>query len=267
VKKKWFKPLAAIVVLTFALTGCGSSKTPADSSQGTAGGNTESAKVIKIGTDPTFAPFEFIDAQNQPTGFDVDLMKAIATDMGYTAQFENSSFDGLVPSLQVGKYDAVIAAMTITPERAESVDFSDKYLMATQLIAVKKGSPIKSVEDLKGKRIGVQNSTTGQSVLEEMKIDPKKYEAIPDAMNDLINGGLDAVVADSPVVLYFIKQNPNANIEYIQGDFPKEYYGIAVKKGNAELQAKLNASLQNIKSSGKYNDIYKKWFNEDAPQL
>lgn len=266
-KKRWFKPLAAIVVLSFALTGCGSSSAPSNSGQGATGGSTDSAKVLKIGSDPTFAPFEFTDEQNQPIGFDVDLMKAIATDMGYTAQFENSSFDGLMPSLQVGKYDAVIAAMTITPERLASVDFSDKYLMATQLIAVKKGSTIKSVEDLNGKRIGVQNSTTGQTVLEEMNINPKKYEAIPDAMNDLLNGGLDAVVADSPVVLYFIKQNPNANIEYIKGDFPKEYYGIAVKKGNSDLQAKLNISLKNLKSSGKYNEIYKKWFNEDAPQF
>jgi glutamine transport system substrate-binding protein len=265
-KKKWLKPLAALVVLTFVLTGCGSSSVPAQG-QGTTGGNTESSKVLKVGSDPTFAPFEFTDTQNQVTGFDVDLMKAIAADMGYTAQFENSSFDGLLPSLQVGKYDAVIAAMTITPERAQSVDFSDRYLMATQLIAVKKGSSIKSVEDLKGKRVGVQNSTTGQTVLEEMKIAPKKYDAIPDAMNDLINGGVDAVVADSPVVLYFIKQNPNSNIEYIKGDFPKEYYGIAVKKGNSELQSKMNASLKNLKSSGKYNEIYKKWFNEDAPQF
>lgn len=258
--KKWFKPLAALAVLTVLLTGCSSSN------QGSTGGG-DSAKVLKVGTDPTFAPFEFIDTQNQPTGFDVDLMKAIATDMGYTAQFENSSFDGLIPSLQAGKYDTVIAAMTITPERAESIDFSDKYVMATQLIAVKKGSDIKSVDDLKGKRIGVQNSTTGQTVLEEMNISPKKYETIPDAMNDLINGGVDAVVADSPVVLYFIKQNPNANIMYIKGDFPKEYYGIAVKKGNSELQAKLNTALKNLKTSGKYNDIYKKWFNEDAPQV
>jgi glutamine transport system substrate-binding protein len=263
-KKNWVNSLIAVVVFTLALSGCGSSN--ASSGQGATGGSTNSEKVLKIGSDPTFAPFEFIDTKNQPTGFDIDLMKSIAADMGYTVQFENSSFDGLIPSLQGGKYDAVIAAMTITPEREASVDFSDKYIMATQLIAVKKGSSIQTVSDLKGKRIGVQNSTTGQTVLEEININPKKFESIPDAMNDLMNGGLDAVVADSPVVLYFIKQNPNANIVYVKGDFPKEYYGIALKKGNSELKDELNNSLKNLKASGKYNEIYKKWFNEDAPK-
>lgn len=267
-KKKGLRAaIASLVILSLGLAGCGStSNSPATSNQ-TASSSSESAKVLKVGTDPTFAPFEFMDDKNQTTGFDVELMKAIAADMGYKAQFEASSFDGLVPSLQAGNYDTVIAAMTITPDREKSVDFSNKYVMATQLIAVKKDSPIKSVADLKGKRVGVQNSTTGQTVMEKMGIDPKKYDAIPDAMNDLINGGLDAVVADSPVVLYFIKQNPNANIHYLNGDFPKEYYGIAVKKGNSDLLTKINASLKKLQDSGKYNDIYKKWFNEDAPKI
>lgn len=257
--------LASLVILSLGLGGCGNTSTPPAASNQTTSPTT--AKVLKVGTDPTFAPFEFMDNQNQPTGFDVEVINAIATDMGYKVQIESSSFDGLVPSLQAGNYDAVIAAMTITPDREKSVDFSNKYEMATQLIAVKKDSPIKSVADLKGKKIGVQNSTTGQTVMEGMGIDPKKYDAIPDAMNDLLNGGLDAVVADSPVVLYFIKQNPNANIQYLNGDFPKEYYGIAVKKGNSELMDKINASLKKVQDSGKYNEIYKKWFNEDAPKL
>lgn len=257
--------LASLVILSLGLVGCGNTSTPPAASSKT--GSSETAKILKVATDPTFAPFEFMDNQNKPTGFDVDLINAIAAEMGYKTQIVSSSFDGLIPSLQAGNYDTVIAAMTITPERQQSVDFSDKYLMATQFVAVKKGSSITSVADLKGKKIGVQNSTTGQTVMEGMGINPKKYEAIPDAMNDLLNGGIDAVVADSPVVLYFLKQNPNANIQYLKGDFPKEFYGIAVKKGNADLQAKINESLKKLQDSGKYNDIYKKWFNEDAPKL
>lgn len=257
--------LASLVILSLGLAGCGNTSNTQDTSKQAA--NSGSAKVLKVGTDPTFAPFEFVDEKNNTTGFDVDLMKAIADDLGYTVQYENSAFDGLVTSLQAGNYDAVIAAMTITPERLESVDFSDKYLMAEQFIAVKKGSPIKTTADLKGKKIGVQSGTTGQTVVEELGFSPLKFDAIPDAMNDLLNGGVDAVVADSPVVLYFIKQNPNFNIEYVKGDFKKEYYGIAVKKGNTELKDKINASLKKLQDSGTYNNIYKKWFNVDAPAI
>jgi len=139
--------------------------------------------------------------------------------------------------------------------------------MATQYIATKKDSKIKTVEDLKGKKVGVQNSTTGQMVVEKLGMTPNKYDTVPDAITDLINGGLDAVVADSPVVLYFIKQNPNADVQYIKGNFPKEYYGIALKLGNQELDDKVNASLKKLRENGKYNEIYKKWFNEEAPKI
>ncbi len=258
--------VALLLVSFFVITGCGSNTVSPGAETGTTP-VAQSEKIIKVGTDPTFAPFEFKDEQDQLTGFDVDLMKAIGTDLGYTVKIESSGFDGLIPSLQAGKYDAVIAAMTITDERAKSVLFSDKYLMATQYIATKKDSKIKTVEDLKGKKVGVQNSTTGQTVLEKLGMVPKKYESVPDALMDLMNGGVDAVVADSPVVLYFIKQNPKSDVQYIKGDFPKEYYGVALKLGNQALNDKINASLKKLMVNGKYNEIYKKWFNEDAPKL
>lgn len=261
-----FTGVALLLTSLLVMTGCGVNNV----SPGATAGNTppaQSQKILKVGTDPTFAPFEFKDEKDQLTGFDADLMNAIGADMGYTVKVDSSSFDGLIPSLQAGRYDAIIAAMTITDARAKNVLFSDKYLMATQYIATKKDSKIKTVEDLKGKRVGVQNSTTGQTVLEKLGMVPKKYDTVPDALTDLMNGGLDAVVADSPVVLYFIKQNPESNVQYIKGDFPKEYYGIAFKLGNQALDDKVNASLKKLKENGKYNKIYKKWFNEDAPKL
>ena len=102
--------------------------------------------------------------------------------------------------------------------------FSDRYFLATQYIAVKQGSSIKSVNDLKGKRVGVQATTTGQDAVVALGINPNKYETTPDALTDLVNGMLDAVVADSPVVLYFIKEKPNVNVVAIPGDFPKLCY-------------------------------------------
>jgi len=263
-EKKRFSLILVIslIIGVFTLTGCGSTAPVPNASTPPV-----VPKVLKVGSDIAYAPFEFMDANMKPVGFDIDLMDAIAKDMGYTTKYETSGFDGLPLTLSSGKYDAAISAMTITPDRAKSVLFSDKYFLATQYIAVKKDSSIKSVKDLKGKRVGVQNTTTGQDAVIALGINPKKYDTTPDALTDLVNGSLDAVVADSPVVLYFIKEKPSANIVAIPGDFPKEYYGIPMKLDNKDLAAKINASLKTVISNGKYNEIYKKWFNADAPKL
>jgi len=261
-KPKFRLVLAGLLSLSLlALAGCGAAKTPAPATPAPV------EKILKVGSDIAYAPFEFMDANMKPVGFDIDLMDAIAKDMGYTTKYETSGFDGLPLTLSSGKYDLAISAMTITPDRAKAVLFSDRYFLATQYIAVKKDSPIKSVNDLKGKSVGVQNSTTGQDAVIALGINPKKYDTTPDALTDLVNGTIDAVVADSPVVLYFIKEKPNANIVAIQGDFPKEYYGIPMKLGNKDLAAKVNASLKTVMSNGVYNDLYKKWFNAEAPKL
>lgn len=258
--------LATVLILSLvALAGCGTTAPASAPAGGTSAPAPE--KILKVGSDIAYAPFEFMDDKQKPVGFDIELMDALAKDMGYKAQFETSPFDGLPLSLASGKYDAVISAMTITPERAKSILFSDKYFLATQYIAVKKDSAIKSPADLKGKRVGVQAATTGQYAMDKMGVTTKKYDTTPDALTDLVNGGLDAVVADSPVVLYFISKQPKANLVAIQGDFEKEYYGIALKLDNKALADKLNASLKKLISNGQYKEIYKKWFNADPPSL
>ncbi|MDA8228463.1 MAG: basic amino acid ABC transporter substrate-binding protein [Desulfitobacterium hafniense] len=267
-RKKVFTFATALVLITsIVLTGCGGTKTSAPANTASNAPAPAAEKVLKVGSDIAYAPFEFMDTKQQPTGFDIDLMTAIGEDLGYKVKFETAAFDGLIPALGSGKYDMVISAMTITEKRAQSVLFSDKYFEATQFIAVKKGSTIKSEADLKGKKVGVQVATTGQEVVEKLGITPKKYDTTPDALNDLINGGVEAVVADSPVVLWFIKQNPDKAIEAVKGNFEKEYYGIAFKKDDKATADKVNATLKKFMSNGKYNDIYKKWFNVDAPKF
>ena len=157
--------------------------------------------------------------------------------------------------------------MTITEKRAQSIQFSDKYFRAIQYIAMKKGSSFKTLEDLKGKKVGVQLSTTGQEVVEQKGIEPRKFDTTPDAMNDLLNGGVEAVVADGPVVLWFQAQNAAAQIESVDADSGEEFYGIAMKLGNKELADKMNASLKKLMANGKYNEIFKKWFKADAPKF
>lgn len=266
--KKLFRTGVVTVVMMglLALTGCGSQQAPAPAGNAaTGGGATE--KVLKVGSAIEYAPFEFMDANQKPTGFDIDLMNEIGKDMGYTVKFESSSFDGLISALGQGKYDTIISAMTITDERAKSVMFSDKYFESAQVIAVKKGSTIKSEADLKGKKVGVQQGTTGQDAVAGLGIDPKKFETIGDAINDMNIGGSDAVVADTPTLYYFIKQNPNMDIKVVPSNFPKEYFGIAFKLDNKQLADKVNATLKKFKENGTYDQIYKKWFNEAAPKF
>lgn len=257
---------SVLVVSLLGLAGCGGTQTSKEAAQkGTSSATTE--KVLKIGSDIAYAPMEYMNEQQKPEGFDIDLIKALGEDMGYQVDFETATFDGLIPSLNAGRYDAVISAMTITEERAKTVLFTDKYFQATQSIAVKKGSPIKSEADLKGRKVAVQVGTTGQEVVEKMGITSQKYDTAPDALNDLINGGVEAAVIDSPVVAYFIKQNSDKNMITIPGNFDKEYYGIAVKNDNKELANQLNASLKKLIDNGEYNKIYKKWFNAEPPKL
>ncbi|TCQ03092.1 transporter substrate-binding domain-containing protein [Serpentinicella alkaliphila] len=117
--------------------------------------------TIKAGADMAYAPFEYVNDKGQPEGFDMDLIRAIGAEMGFKVELINTNWDGIIPSLIAGNIDLIISAMTITEKRQETVTFSNPYFEATQYIAVKEGSTIKSLEDLKGKKIGVQNGTTG----------------------------------------------------------------------------------------------------------
>jgi len=261
-----FKPKSRLVLAgllnlsLLALAGCGSTSAPAPTPAPV-------EKILKVGSDITYAPFEFMDEKQQPTGFDIELINALGKDMGYQIKLETTAFDGLIPALQAGKYGAVISAMTITDDRAKSVQFSNKYFKTVQYIAMKKGSNFKTLADLKGKKVGVQLNTTGQFDVEQKGMTPKKYDTTPDAINDLLNGGVDAVVADSPVVLWFQAQNPSAQIDSVEADVDQEYYGIAMKQGNTELATRINASLKKLIDNGTYNEIYKKWFKKDAPKF
>lgn len=259
--------IALLMLGLIVLAGCGGSKPSATTP--TADKPAEK-KVLKVGSEISYAPFEFKDEKaNKDSGFDLELVTEVGKAAGYDeVKIENVAWDGLIPALNTGKIDVVISAMTITEERQKGALFSDKYFQATQYIAVKEGSPIKSAADLKGKKVAVQTNTTGQYTAEKLGVkDIKKFDTTPDAFNALKIGAADAVIADSPVVLWFIKQNPDAKVVYIQGDFEKEYYGMAMKLGNDEVAKKINAGLKNVIESGKYNDIYKKYFNAEAPKF
>jgi polar amino acid transport system substrate-binding protein len=258
--------LMLALVAMVALAGCSSSSTPSTPSTTT----TAAAPTFKlvtpgqltIGSDTSFPPFESLNGK-VVEGFDVDLTKAIAKEMGINnVVFVTEGFDTLVASLKGGgKYDAVVSGMFITDERKLSVDFSDPYGVANQGITVKTGSAIKTPDDLAGKKVAVQSGTTGETWLKEnvktAKLVP--FKTATDEVVALQAGNVEAAVNDAPVMQYLSK-DPSKGITVVAEAPTAELYGIAVNKDNPELTKAINAALAKVKASGQYATLYKQWF-------
>ena len=227
-------------------------------------------EVLQVGTEPAFPPFE-MQAPNGKgfTGFDIDLFNAIGEEAGLEIQFQSMPFDGLIPALQTQNIDAAISGMTITPERAQTVDFTRPYFQSGLAIAVRKQDrgKIKTFEDLENKRIAVAIGTTGAG--EAAKIPGAKIFTFDNsalALQELSNGNVDAVVNDAPVTLYAIKVGNLNNVEVVGELLTEEYYGIALPQDSPNLE-KVNNGLDELLKSGRYRQIYQKWFAGEPPKL
>lgn len=217
-----------------------------------------------IVADSSFAPFEYQDETGQYVGIDMELIKAIAEQQGFTITIQNPGFDAALNAVQAGQADAVIAGMSITDARKEIFDFSDAYYSSNILLAVKNGSDIASYEDLKGKTVGAKNGTASYTFLESNK-DKYGYTLKPfdeaSGMYDSLNSGsIDALMDDEAVLLYAIQQGRDFATP-IPGEKSGEY-GFAVKKGtNPELIEMFNNGMAALVQSGKYDEILNKYFN------
>ncbi|RYD03958.1 glutamine ABC transporter substrate-binding protein [Desulforamulus aquiferis] len=248
--------------MAVALVGCGGSEPAKEPAPEQADPGT--SKLI-VGSDTTFAPFEFADAATgKYIGFDVDLIEALCEEAGYELVFQSMSFDGLIPALQTSQIDAAISAMTITDKRKEVVNFSDTYYKSGLIVAVQaKNEEIKGFDELKGKKIAVQSGTTGAMEAEKVPEAKITYFTNTDqALLELKNGAVDAVINDFPVSAYFVQQG-NEDIKLVGDILSAEEYGIAVPKDKPEVLEKLNGALKTLKENGKYAEIYKKWFGEE----
>lgn len=218
------------------------------------------AKVLKVGNDPAFPPFESTTDKGEIVGFDIDLIKAVGAAAGYEVQIISVAWDGIIPGLVAGNYDVIVSAMTITEERAKSVNFSDPYFEASQVIVTtKKNKVINTLEELAGKKISVQLGTTGDFVVTDEVKDPivKRFDLAPLAVQELLNGGVDAMVIDEPVAKAYAKQF--SNLQY-GAKCTEELYGFAIAKKNTQLLQELNAGLKKVKADGTYDKIFAKWF-------
>jgi len=250
--------LAVCAVAVFA-AGCGSSD---DSTTGGGGGGGE---TLTVGSDIPYPPFEQGKSPNY-TGFDVELLEAVAKNTGREAVFQDTSFDTIFLDLAQGKFDAVASAATITDEREKTVDFTNPYYISEQAILVKEGDAIDSVEGLKGATVGVQQGTTGQEFLEENgevgEIRP--YPQGPDAVNALSTGTVDAVVIDIPVAENAVAAT--SGLEVSAAIPTEEEYGFVVAQGEAELLDELNEGLKETINDGTYAKLYEKWFHHAPPK-
>jgi polar amino acid transport system substrate-binding protein len=218
---------------------------------------------IVIATDATWPPMEMVDESKEIVGFDIDLMAAIAEAGGFTYEFRNTAWDGIFAGLSTDEYDAVMSSVTITDERKETMDFSDPYINAGQVLVVKKEmSGVETLEDLAGKSVGAQIGTTGAFAIEKVAgVTLKTYDEIGLAFEDLANGRIDGAVADTPVAADFALQNDSykGRLVIVGKPFTDEFYGIAVKKGNTEVLAAINAGLAKVLNTDTYTAIEEKW--------
>ncbi|MEN0058804.1 MAG: basic amino acid ABC transporter substrate-binding protein, partial [Bdellovibrio sp.] len=220
---KYFYRLSLLPFFLFLLSACPSGKAPS------------SASELLVGTDAAYAPFESEAPDKSIQGFDMDIIKAVADKAGFKIKVVNTPWEGLFSQLASGDRDILISAITINDERKKVMDFSDPYFEAVQLIALPLQSKVARFEDLKKLTVGVQTGTTGDEVITRLmgKSHPniRRFEGTPLALQELANGGVDAVIADNGVVNNFLANNAKSFKTLPDSNFAKEHYGIAVKKG------------------------------------
>ena len=227
-------------------------------------------KELVVGSSATYRPFAYENPNKEIVGYDVDIIKAVAQKAGVPIKIVNTPWTGIFAALNNGDVDLIISGVTINDKRKQSYDFTAPYFEARQLIAVPKDSSIKNLKDLAGKKIGVVNGSTGDDIASRQfgktNSDIRRFESTPVVISELVNNGLDAAIGDNGVISF--RAQDHKQLKTVNDpSFPKEFFGIVVKQGNKALLDKLNAGLAAVKADGSYANIYKKWFNADAPVL
>lgn len=242
-----FLTMALTAVLAVCtLTACGG-----DSAKGN--GNT-----ITFGTNPEFPPFEYVTSNGvlgEFDGIDMAIAQRIGADNGMEVKMESMEFDSLLVALQNGQIDAVIAGMTATDERKETVDFSTPYYTATQVMIVKEDSDIATAADMADKKICVIQGYTGEVCVQDMGYTYEAFKKGTEAVMELVNGKCDVVVLDSATAQKYVSDNEGLKIVEDASAFESEEYAIAVQKGNTELLNKINASIEKMLADGTINDL------------
>ncbi|ADQ13983.1 basic amino acid ABC transporter substrate-binding protein [Halanaerobium hydrogeniformans] len=221
------------------------------------------AETYVVGTSAGFPPFEYVE-DGEIVGFDMDLITEIGNRQGFEVEFRDISFDSLIPALTTGSIDIIAAAMTITEERAEVLDFSDPYYSANQAVLVHEDSEEGLTILFGDNDIGVQTGTTGDIWVQDHLVEPgiltgnvRNYDSFVLVIRDLANQNIDGVVLDKPVGETYSQGNP---VKVVAEIITGEEYGMAVAQGNDELLEKINAGLEEVREDGTMDELIEKYF-------
>jgi glutamine transport system substrate-binding protein len=269
--KKNFSILSFLLLMGLLfLAACGTSgnEESSDTNGSDSAEQAEDKPVLQVGTEATFAPFEYME-KGEIVGFDADLLEAVMAEAGYEYEYKNVGWEAMLASVQGGDLDFGVAGITINDKRKESFDFSVPYFQSTHVIVFNEGAGIEGAEDLKDINVGVQTGTTGADAAEKVLGDNakniSKYETQALAFMALKNGDVEAVVTDNVVAAEYVKNNPDAGVEMVtdEASFESEYYGFMFQKGS-EYQAEISDALSTVIENGTYQEIYNEWFGKDA---
>ena len=265
-----------------ALVGCGKTETPAPAAAPAPAPVAAPAPApapaelpeLKVAIDPTYEPFTFKTADGKPTGFDVDIAEALCNEIKRKCVYVEQVWDSMIPGLQAKKYDTIISSMSITEERLQAVDFTDKYYKTPSRIVVKTGTAFTDAASLKGKKIGVlKGSTQEKYAMGELKtagVSVVPYEAQDQVYLDIKSGRLDGTVADQIEVNGgFLSKPEGAGYGFVGPVLDDVKYfgtgvGVALRKDDAALKGELNAAIKAIRSNGVYETVSKKYFDFDV---
>jgi cystine transport system substrate-binding protein len=261
--KKIFKLFTTFALISIILVGCGAKK---EAQKATLLDQIKKSGTMKVGLMGTYPPYNFMNEKNEIDGFDADIAKDVAKRLGVKAEFITNEWSGMVAGLEKSKFDIVISQMTITDERKKSMDFTKPYIKNSVNVIVKENNNnIKSINDFKGKKIGVGLGTNDETYLRKETI-PKvgnfeiaTYNDVVTTLLDLNNGRIDATVNNLFAIKPIVDKN-NLKIKAVGAPIKEDYAGMAIRKGNPEFLNAVDKALADMKEDGTYKKIFVKWF-------
>lgn len=248
--KKLFAVLLSAMLL--AMAACGEQpQTPDD---------TQEPAVLHMATEGTFPPYEYYD-NGQLVGIDIEVAGAIAEKLGMKLETTDIAFESIIPGVQAGKYDIGMAGVTVSEDRLQQVNFSDSYATGVQVVIVKEGGKVQSLDDMADAIIGTQSGTTGFIYASDDFGDDhvKSFTKTTDAVEALKNGQVDCVLLDNAPAQALVDANPDAGLSILETAYTVEDYAIAINKENTDLQAKINAALAELVADGTLQSIIDKY--------
>ncbi|UXZ04052.1 transporter substrate-binding domain-containing protein [Moraxella nasicaprae] len=250
------KKLVFGIIATLALAGCGSDKG-------------EQTQTLRIATEGAYAPFNYTNADGSLGGFDIDIANALCQKMQTTCEISAQDWDGIIPALKTGKFDAIVSAMSVTEERSKQVDFSQPYFVNSLVFLKKNGASFdpKSIKDIESAKIAAQRSTISSQWLTQTypNSKPQLYDTLDNAFIDLGNGRADAMISDKLPALSWLKSDIGKDFAVVGDEIDiDDKISVAVDKGNTELLHKFDEALAAIKADGTYEQIVIKHFGKEA---